>query len=111
MSTPAKTLKNPVVFTGNRLIDGEVVWLAANGKWVESVAAAHAVLTTVEHEIFAAQTEAADRNNVVVEPYEIDVAIEGGQIVPVRFREQIRAAGPTIRLDLGKQANISARAA
>ncbi len=34
----------------------------------------------------------------------IDVDLVDGAIVPVRLRERIRAAGPTNRTDLGKQA-------
>ena len=105
------TLKNPVVFTGNRLGDGESVWLAANGKWVETIESANAVHISEDYEIFLAQAKASDCNNVVVEPYEIEVTVEAGVITPVRFREQIRAAGPTMRLDLGKQAVVTARAA
>ena len=40
----------------------------------------------------------------VVEPYLFEVALEEGAIVPASVREKIRMAGPTIRLDLGKQA-------
>jgi hypothetical protein len=34
----------------------------------------------------------------------IDVELVDGAIVPIRLRERIRAAGPTNRADLGKQA-------
>ena len=34
----------------------------------------------------------------------IDVDLVDGEIVPLRLRERIRAAGPTNRTDLGKQA-------
>ncbi|TIX08984.1 MAG: DUF2849 domain-containing protein, partial [Mesorhizobium sp.] len=35
----------------------------------------------------------------------IDVTVVDGLVEPVRLREKIRAAGPTIREDLGKQAS------
>ena len=104
-------LKNPITFTANRLLDGEAVWLGANGRWVEDVNAALVIKTEAEKETQTAVAHKADADNVVVEPYEIEVTVEGSTIVPVRFREQIRAAGPTFRLDLGKQANTTARAA
>jgi hypothetical protein len=39
-----------------------------------------------------------------VGPELIEVQLEGDMLVPVKRREAIRATGPTIRLDLGKQA-------
>ncbi|MEM8751111.1 MAG: DUF2849 domain-containing protein [Pseudomonadota bacterium] len=105
------TLKTPVTFTANRLLDGEVVWLGSQGKWVESVEAAFVAHTEDQRAEAAAHAARADADNVVVEPYEIDLSVEGGQVEPLRFREKIRAAGPTIRLDLGKQAAVRARAA
>jgi hypothetical protein len=47
----------------------------------------------------------------VVAPYLIDVVIENGLPRAESKREAIRAAGPTVRLDLGKQADGTAAAA
>ncbi|TIT17423.1 MAG: DUF2849 domain-containing protein, partial [Mesorhizobium sp.] len=44
-------------------------------------------------------------NNEVVDVNLIDVTVVDGLVEPVRLREKIRAAGPTIREDLGKQAS------
>lgn len=104
-------LKKTITFTGNRLLDGDVVWLGANGNWVERVEDALVVTTETEKETAAAWAAKADAENFVVEPYEIDVVLEAGVVTPVKFRERIRAAGPTIRLDLGKQAEQTAQAA
>jgi len=101
-------LKTPVVFTANRLTDGAVVWLGFNGAWVDTIEAAQAFRTEQSRQQAAAVAEQADADNHVVEPYEMDVAFEDGAIVPLRFREQIRASGPTVRLDLGKQAATQA---
>jgi len=67
----------------------------------------------VEGEVFA-DAKAADaalaaaqkyvRENVVVAPYLFDVKTDARGIHPVKEREIIRAAGPTVREDLGKQA-------
>ena len=46
----------------------------------------------------------AERRRVVVHPYLFDVTVAAGSIRPVKMREVIRAAGPTVRRDLGKQA-------
>ncbi|MEP0941963.1 MAG: DUF2849 domain-containing protein [Rhizobiaceae bacterium] len=99
-------LKNPVAFTANNLLDGEAVWLGAHGSWVKSVEAAQVFTTENERQIGAQTAALADADNLVVEPYEIDVTLEDGQLTPTKFREQIRATGPTIRLDLGKQAEL-----
>ena len=42
--------------------------------------------------------------NLVVDPYAVAVEIRNGHVVPKALREAIRAAGPTVRRDLGKQA-------
>jgi hypothetical protein len=44
----------------------------------------------------------------VVDVNLIDVTVVDGLVEPVRLREKIRAAGPTIRTDLGKQASLEA---
>jgi hypothetical protein len=93
----------PQMLTANRLRDGEVVWWKS-GSWVT-------VLT--EGEVFDepkaadAALEAAQafvRNNQVVTPYLFDVRIVNGTVHPVKEREVIRAAGPSVRTDTGKQA-------
>jgi hypothetical protein len=89
--------------TANRLRDGEVVYWSS-GQWVARFA---------EAEIFAdkaAATAALDtagefvRDRIVVNPYLFDVRREGEHVRPVKERELIRAAGPSVRSDLGKQA-------
>ena len=55
----------------------------------------------------AALKQAAEwiRKREVVAAYLFDVKVEKGAIVPVKAREIIRAAGPSVRTDLGKQAS------
>ena len=104
-------LKNPIAFTANRLLDGEAVWLGPKGNWVESFELAHAIYTEAQLEMSALQAARADADNIIIEPYEIDLSCEDGEIAPVKFREKVRATGPTIRLDLGKQATHTMQAA
>ena len=104
-------LKNPISITANKLLDGEAVWLGSNGHWVKSVDSARAFFTEEERKIAEHAAARADAENLVVEPYEIEVKMEEGAPVPLKFRERIRAQGPTIRLDLGKQAVIQSQAA
>ena len=98
------TLKSPIVFTANRLLDGEAVWLGKNERWVRSVELARVFHTEEARNTGLKIAQRADTENVIVEPYEIDIALEDGVPVPTKFRERIRASGPTVRLDLGKQA-------
>src|SRR3954465_5628390 len=94
------------VLTANRLRAGEVAYW--NGTtWVSALAEAQ-VLSDADAE--AALKAAAEwvRKGEVVAPYLFDVRIEKDAIVPVKVREAIRAAGPSVRRDLGKQArNVS----
>jgi len=92
------------VITANRLLDGEVVWLGQNDEWVESVSDARVFDGKEAVAEGLALGAAAEKDQKVVSVYEMAVTDEDGQIVPVRLREKIRAAGPTTHPDLGKQA-------
>lgn len=94
------------VITANRLIDGEVVWLATGGRWVETVEAADTFAAKPDLQAGLERAQTSVDARVIVDPYEIAVDQKNGRLVPVRFREQIRALGPTVRLDLGKQARL-----
>lgn len=88
------------VLTANRLRDGEVVYLASDGAWVESIKAAQ-VVAGLDADAVLATGQAAERDQKVVHAYLFDITPERR---PVKMREIIRAAGPTVRRDLGKQA-------
>jgi Protein of unknown function (DUF2849) len=91
------------VLTANRLRDGEVVYWR-DGAWVEALAAAEPLADkdAAEAALKAAAQSVAAR--AVVNPYLFAVTGEAGAIRPVSEREIIRALGPTVRGDLGKQA-------
>jgi hypothetical protein len=90
--------------TANRLSDGEAVWLAKDGAWAEEIGPAEVVGDKDGEARLEAIGKAAYENNEVVDVNLIDVELVDGEIVPQRLRERIRAAGPTNRVDLGKQA-------
>lgn len=94
----------PDVITASRLADGLVVFLAKDGSWTEDFnrAAVHADKATTAEALARAQADEAA--NLVVEPYAVLVVDKGGHFEPKALREAIRAAGPTTRRDLGKQA-------
>ena len=92
----------PQVLTANRLVVGEVVyWNGARG-WVPRFEDAE-LLADSEAEATLARADEWVQKREVVAPYLFDVRLEHGVAVPVKVREVIRAAGPTVRLDLGKQ--------
>ena len=93
-----------MVLTANRLRDGEVVYLAPSQLWCESLQEALATAEGDGQGRMTALGEAAVIARQVVDPYLMAVADEGGLLRPLSQREKIRAAGPTTRLDLGKQA-------
>ena len=93
----------PDVITANRLADGVVVFQTADG-WSEDFN--HAAVSPDAAATKAALARAADdmADNRVVDAYAFAVETRNGHVVPKALREAIRAAGPTIRRDLGKQA-------
>ena len=91
------------MLTASRLRDGEAVWWA-KGSWVDEL---------VQGEIFSDEptagaalkaAEADVQSNVVVNPYLFEVHVTDGRPKPVKEKEIIRSAGPSIHAGLGKQA-------
>src|SRR5262249_464835 len=87
----------------NRLRDGEVLWWRA-GSWVERLMQGTIYTDPKEADAALAQAQKFVADCTVVNPYLFDVRVETGEIKPASEREIIRAAGPTVRADLGKQA-------
>ena len=95
------------VLTANRLTDGIAVWYA-DGGWAETIGNADLAHDKAAEDRLEAIGAAAYANNEVVDVNLIDVTLADGVVEAVRLREKIRAAGPTIRGDLGKQARPEA---
>jgi hypothetical protein len=51
----------------------------------------------------AAEAEAKAQVTTVVDAYAIDVRLDDGIPVPISYRERVKALGPTIHPDMGKQ--------
>ena len=99
----SKRTPGVAVLTANRLHDGIVVYLAADGRWVESIAAA--AIARSPDEVRALQEQGARdaASNLVVEPYlaEVaEVAEAGGRLLPARMRERLRVDGPSVLDDV-----------
>ena len=93
----------PQMLTANRLRDGDVLYRKGDG-WVlflnegdvySDQASADAALAAATAELTA---------NEFVAPYLFEVREVNGAIRPVKEREIIRAAGPTVHPHTGKQA-------
>lgn len=91
--------------TANRLLDGEPVYLTAANAWSDVITDAAIADGKEDGAKLLEQAQAGVVDQIVVNPYLFDVDGEDGEAKPLSVREQIRAAGPTVRLDLGKQAS------
>ena len=104
-STEASTGEGDIrlaqIVTANRLIDGIVVFQDETGGWSEDFARA-----AVHEDAAVALTRASQAvaASVIVDPYAVEVELRNGHYAPKALREAIRATGPTVRRDLGKQA-------
>ena len=87
--------------TGNRLDDGEAVFLGHAGDWVPKFADAE--LFEDEEAALAAEAHAKTQITVVVDPYLIDVIASEGGWAPLSYRERVRALGPTNKPEHGKK--------
>jgi hypothetical protein len=87
--------------TANRLEDGAVVFWSRTG-WAEDFPDAE--LFEASEPAAAVLDAARAQTTDLVDPYVIDVRLEGEHPVPTSYRERVRALGPTIHPELGKQA-------
>lgn len=93
------------ILTANRLDDGLVVYLGEAG-WTADIDAARRALDDDAAAALDYQGKQSAARNEVADPYLIDLdENDHGDDVPVRWRESIRAAGPTVRRDIGYQAD------
>jgi hypothetical protein len=96
----SKRAPGVAVLTANRLHDGIVVYLAGDGRWVESIAAATVARSLDEARALQEQGARDAARNLVVEPYLAEVAEAGGRPLPARVRERLRVDGPSILDDV-----------
>lgn len=92
------------VVTANRLGDGRVVYLGPEDSWVERIEAAEVAAGKDPAAALLSRAEAPAHATRVVGPYLMDVIVEAGRPRAASNREIIRAQGPSVRIDLGYQA-------
>ncbi|HWD29307.1 MAG TPA: DUF2849 domain-containing protein [Rhizomicrobium sp.] len=96
-------VQDPQMLTANRLRDGDVLYWKGGG-WVLTLQDAEMFAEPAAADAALAAAQAFVTGNQVVNPYLFDVRTGAdGKIKPVKEREIIRAAGPTVRGE-GKQA-------
>ena len=93
------------IVTANRLIDGAVVYFTADGIWSPWIAEARAMDSEQTANAVLALGYASVGRNEVIDPYLIGVVQEAATIKPVRYRETIRAKGPSTH---PREARVSA---
>ena len=84
------------VLTANKLIDGNSVWLNAQGEWCQELK--YAFIARHEEAIVALEESGkkAVADNLVVDVAIIDVIERENGIWPTRLRERIRSHGPSV---------------
>ena len=96
------------VLTANLLRDGLVVFMTDGAAWSPWIEDAEIVTTKETALELEGKGNIAAKANVVVGPYLIDVIEENGRPRAALIREHLRTLGPSVRLDLGKQAERAA---
>jgi hypothetical protein len=91
------------MLTANCLRQGDVIYWK-DGSWVLDFAQGEVLATPAAANAALEAAQAFVTGNKVVAPYLFEVREENGKLRPVKEREIIRGAGPSIRTDTGKQA-------
>ena len=83
----------PKVVTANRLLEGDAVWLTADGRWTPDMREAELIDEEAHAELrlLTAQSQA----DIVVGPYLADAKPGAEGPEPTHFRETFRTRGPS----------------
>ncbi len=90
------------ILTANNLHSGGVVFLTPQGDWSPFVILAEIFANAETTEKLETSGRQAVDAQIIVGPYPVAVTIEDGVPRPVRFREQLRVGGPSVRSDFSK---------
>ena len=92
--------------TASRLRDGAAVYWR-NGAWVDAFADVDVFADKASADAALAAAQIFVKDRVVVNAYLFPVHVEGGRVRASEEREIMRSEGPSVRRDLGKQAEPS----
>jgi hypothetical protein len=101
----AKKITGPRVLTANLLREGVVVFLGAGGAWAPSLERALIAHSQDDVARLEAQGGYSAQENLIVDPYLIEVETAGSTLTPVEFRERMRARGPSVNLEFNSFTN------
>lgn len=105
----AKAPPLPSILIANDLIDGDVIFAGISG-WIRHHADARIAITAADAEALLEVAAKALASNQIVDPYLVEVAVGSDELPePIHYREKMRTLGPSIRTDLGKQAERGVR--
>ena len=90
--------------TANRLRDGIAVFLTRSGHWSVIIDDAALALEPQAAAALEARAKEDEKATFITGAYLIDAERLQGRIRAEHIRERMRALGPTVRLDHGKQA-------
>ncbi len=93
------------ILTANHLKGGHVVFLGEGGSWTTWIDEAVVARTKERAAELDSKGNEQTKLNVVVGAYLVDVVEESGKLRAAHIREHLRTLGPSVRLDLGKQAD------
>jgi len=96
----SKNVPQRSILTANRLGDGAVIFLDFEGAWSEAIDEALVALSPDEVRALEDRGAYDSAHNLVVEPYLVEIREVAGRIEPIRYRERVRAGGPTILEDV-----------
>ena len=93
--------------TAYDLLSGHAIWLTPEGAWSEWIENARIGRSAADFDEMSRIATAAGAANEIFESYLVDVEEPGPR--PVKYRESMRARGPTVHPDFGVQAARRAR--
>lgn len=98
------------VMSANRLRDGEVVFLTRTNTWSEKIDDAALALEPQAAAALEARAVIDVQATLITGQYLVDAERVNSSIRATHIKERIRTLGPTVRKDLGKQAEGNAGA-
>ena len=96
----------PSLLIANDLAEGDVVFASGDG-WTRDPRAAKIADSEAAALELSAFGEAQRQANIIVDCYLVPVDVVAGAPQPKHYREALRLLGPSVRRDLGKQAEFS----
>jgi len=91
------------VITANDLKTGLVVYQTDDNGWSGSVQVAEILTDEKTLAGGLSRAKAAEGNQLVVGVYEVEVEANDGEVQPTRYRERLRAHGPSTHPEFSRQ--------